>query len=140
MTHKAFHRLRAWSGWVTGVGRSGLVDPLLRSHVVRHSMRGKWPEPNHSVSSRVSNSSSSRKIMPRFQVGCSQPSPLQEQAQQGRAARTGEDISKESPIRVCWANPQEGDKHFFLVPDNSLRGRHTLNDPDLSSTPLPLQN
>ena len=74
------------------------MDPLLRSHVVRHSMRGKWPEPNHSVSSRVSNSSSSRKIMPRFQVGCSQPSPLQEQVPQGEATRAQEARSKESPI------------------------------------------
>lgn len=74
------------------------MSSLLGGSVVRHSMGRMWsptPEPYYSVSARVSNSSSPRRSIPPVQIGCSQLSPLQEQAQQGRATGTLKNRSRE---------------------------------------------
>ena len=55
------------------------------------------PDPDHSVSVSA-RLSTSRRNMLQVQVGCSQPSPLQEQVPQGEATRAQEARSKESPI------------------------------------------
>lgn len=89
------------------------------------------PGQNHSASARVSSYSSFRRSTPQVQVGCSQPCPLQEQAQQSRATSAGRTDQKRLPLGVVLPEPTGGGQVLCSS------SRHTLNVPAPSSTPFP---
>ena len=84
------------------------MGPLLgRSHgkALNERKVASTLELNCSVSARISNSSSPRRSMLQVQVGCSQLSPLQDQAQLGGATKLSRIDQKNLLLWVALAEP-----------------------------------